>query len=71
MAIKDIFNIIDVEVPEDADYYTVAGFVLDQLGRFAKVNDKITYKNIRITVTEVSEFTVEKVLIKVGKKKNV
>lgn len=71
MNIEDIFNIIDVEVPEDADYYTVAGFVLDQLGRFAKVNDKITYKNIRITVTEVSEFTVEKVLIKVGKKKNV
>ena len=71
MNIEDILNILDVEVPEDADYYTVAGFVLDQLGRFAKVNDKISYKNLKITVTEVSEFTVEKVLIKVGKKKNV
>ncbi len=71
MNIEDILNLLDVEVPEDADYYTVAGFVLDQLGRFAKVNDKITYKNLKITVTEVSEFTVEKVLIKVGKKKNV
>ena len=71
MNIEDILNILDVEVPEDADYYTVAGFVLDQLGRFAKVNDKISYKNLKITVTEVSDFTVEKVLIKVGKKKNV
>lgn len=70
MNIEDIFNIIDVEVPEDADYYTVAGFVLDQLGRFANVGDKIKYKNILITVTEISDFTVEKVLIKVSKRKN-
>lgn len=69
MNVQDIFDICGVEVPTDADYYTVAGFVLDKLGRFAKVGDKISYKNLRITVTEVSEFTVEKVLIKVNKRK--
>ena len=69
MNIQDIFDICGVEVPTDADYYTVAGFVLDKLERFAKVGDKISYENLVITVTEVSEFTVEKVLIKVNKRK--
>lgn len=69
MNIQDIFDIVGVDVPEDADYYTVAGFVLDKLSRFAKVGDKIKYENLTITVLEISEFTVEKVLIKVSKRK--
>ena len=69
MNIQDIFDIVGVEVPTDADYYTIAGFVLDRLGRFAKVGDKVSYQNLKITVLEVSEFTVEKVLIKVSKRK--
>lgn len=69
MNIEDFFELMGVNMPEDADYKTVGGFVVDKLERFAKVNDKIKYENLTITVSEVSEFAVEKVHVKVGRKR--
>jgi CBS domain containing-hemolysin-like protein len=31
-----------VEVPEDGPYETIAGFILEQLGRMAEVGDTVT-----------------------------
>jgi CBS domain containing-hemolysin-like protein len=31
-----------VEVPEDGHYETIAGFILEQLGRMAEVGDTVT-----------------------------
>lgn len=67
--IEDFFDLVDVEIPEDVDYTTVGGWVLDNLHAFAKVGDKFKYKNLSVEVTDVTEFTVEKIIVKVGRKK--
>ncbi len=68
MNIDDFFNFFEIESPEEADYDTVGGFVLDKLERFAKFGDKIQYKNLKIEVILTDEFSVEKVLVKQGRK---
>ncbi len=69
MNIDDLFALIDVDMPIDADYETVNGFILDKLERFAKKGDKISYENLRFEVLSIEEFTVDKVLVKVMRKK--
>ena len=69
MNIDDFFELVDVTKPEELDVTTVGGFIIDKLERFAKVGDKLKYENLRFEVLEVSEFTVEKILVKVFKKK--
>lgn len=69
MNIDDFFALVDVDKPEDLDVTTIGGFLVDKLERFAKIGDKYKYENIRFEVLEISEFTVEKILVKVSKKK--
>ena len=70
MNIEDFFDLVDVSLPEDVDYTSVGGWVLDQLHRFAKVGDHFKYENLSVEVTDVTEFTVEKIIVKVGRKKS-
>lgn len=65
MNIEDFFDMFEEEKPDDGDYTTVGGWVIDQLGRFAVDGDKFTYKDMRVEVKEVTEFTVEKILVHV------
>lgn len=67
--IEDFFDMVEVPLPEDVDYVTVGGWVLDQLHRFAKVGDHFKYENLVVEVTDVTEFTVEKILVKVIKRR--
>ena len=69
MNIEDFFDLVNVTLPEDIDYTSVGGWVLDELHRFAKVGDHFKYKNLSVEVTDVTEFTVEKIIVKVGRKK--
>ena len=69
MNIEDFFDLVDVSLPEDVDYTTVGGWVLDELHRFAKVGDHFKYQNLNVEVTDVTEFTVEKIIVRVGRKK--
>ena len=67
--IEDFFDLVDVALPEDVDYTTVGGWVLDELHRFAKVGDHFRYQNLSVEVADVTEFTVEKIIVRVGRKK--
>ncbi len=69
MNVEDFFELVDVDLPEDIEYTTVGGWVTDQLGRFAKVGDKFSYKNLKVEVLDAEEFTVEKVFVKVIKRR--
>ncbi|MCF0116914.1 MAG: CBS domain-containing protein, partial [Bacilli bacterium] len=71
MNIDDFFAHFEMEPPEDADYDTVGGFILDRLERFAKIGDKVNYDRLRIEVSNVDDFSVVKALVKVGRKKHV
>ncbi len=70
MNIDDFFNLVDVEKPLNLDVTTVGGWCLDVLEKFAKVGDKFNYENLKVEIKEVNEFTVEKILVKVNKKKS-
>ena len=67
--VEDFFDLVKVDMPEDVDYTSVGGWVLDKLHRFAKVGDHFRYENLTIEVVEVTEFTVEKILVRIGRKK--
>ncbi|MFN3788427.1 MAG: transporter associated domain-containing protein, partial [Sulfurihydrogenibium azorense] len=54
---------LGIELPEDYDYDTVAGFVLDQFKRFPHEGEYFDYKNYRFTVLQMSFNRVEKVQI--------
>lgn len=70
MNIEDFFELVDVDAPEHLDVSTVGGWCIDVLERFATVGDKFTYKNLKVTIVEVDEFTVEKIIVRVSKKRN-
>ncbi len=65
MNIEDFFELVDLDLDEDADYSTVSGWCVALLERFAKVGDRFTYKNLDIKVIQADEFTVEKIRVKV------
>lgn len=69
MNVEDFFDLVKVTAPEDEDYTTVGGWVLGELHRFAKIGDHFKYENLSVEVTDVTEFTVEKIIVKVGRKK--
>lgn len=62
--LEDFFNLLEIEPDEESDYDTVGGWCLDKLDRFARVGDSFSYQGYQILVTEVDEFTVEKVEVK-------
>ncbi len=62
MRIQEANAEMGLKFPE-GDYETVAGFVLNLLGRIPKPNEQIRYKNLKIVITEMKEFKIEKILI--------
>ncbi len=53
---------MELHLPE-GEYETIAGFILDALGRIPIEGEQLKYENITITVTEMKGVKVEKVLI--------
>ena len=46
------------------DYSTLSGFINNELERFAKVGDVISYKNLMISVKKTTQYTVDLCLVK-------
>ncbi len=65
MNIEDFFELVELELDEDADYSTVSGWCVAILERFAKIGDYFTYQNLEVKVIEADEFTVEKIRVKI------
>lgn len=59
--IEDFFELFELDEDEDNDYDTVAGWCVEILDRFAKVNDEFTYEKIRVKIIKIDGFVVEKV----------
>lgn len=64
MNIDDLFKLFNLTPPDDESYETLAGYVMDKLGRFAEVGDKFTSDNLYFEVLSIEEFTVDKVLVR-------
>ena len=65
MAIDEVGELLDVTFPE-GDYETLAGFLIDQLGRIpaADENAQVTYGDLEFTVLQMDERRVELVHIR-------
>lgn len=56
---------LQVDLPENADFDTIGGFVFNQLGHVPVVGEQLVWKNLRITVLEATPRRVERVRIEV------
>ena len=68
MSIQDLneeFEDIDINIP-DGDYETVAGFILQKLGKIPKLGDHFEYLNLIFEVKEMKGLKLE--IVKVTKK---
>lgn len=61
--LDDIEELLDIEVPEDADYDTLGGLIMDLLGRIPEENEHpvVVYDNVEFTVVLIEEHRIVKV----------
>ena len=62
MRIEEANEQLELELPE-GDYETVAGFILDLLGRIPKPNEQLRYKDLKLVITEMRGVKIEKILL--------
>ncbi len=55
---------LELDLPEEEDYETLAGFVLAELGRFPRRGESFEWDGIEFTVIEASDRRVLKVLLR-------
>lgn len=51
--IEEINELLDVELPIEEDYQTLAGFLIDRLQKIPSIGDSVSYNDIEWTVTAV------------------
>ena len=64
---EDVGFLVDelgIVLPEDYDFDTIAGFILDLLKRFPEEGEEFTVQDYRFKILEMSSNRIEKVMIK-------
>jgi putative hemolysin len=61
--IRDFENLFEVELPADAGFETVAGFILYRLGHIPNQGEAVEYEGRRFTVEEVERNRITKVKV--------
>lgn len=64
--IDEVNNELGLELPESADYETIAGFFLFLLGHIPAINEQIDVKNLRLVVTEMLGLNIKKIRVTIG-----
>ena len=62
MRIEEANEEMNLELPE-GDYETVAGFILNLLGRIPRHNEQLRYRDLKLVITEMRGVKIEKVLL--------
>ena len=62
-ALEEAWSHLDAPLPERGDYHTLAGFVLDQLGRIPKSGDTFDWENLHFEVVDMDGYRIDKVLV--------
>jgi CBS domain containing-hemolysin-like protein len=63
MRIEDANKEMRLSLPESDEYDTVAGFILFLLGRLPRQNEQISYKGLKLAVTEMRGSKLERILV--------
>lgn len=64
VSIVDFNHHFGSELPEDQDFTTISGFILDRLERFPEQGDKVIHDSLEIIVHEKTDRTVKTALVK-------
>ncbi|MBA7633108.1 hypothetical protein ES703_40669 [subsurface metagenome] len=62
MRIEQANEEMELELPE-GDYETVAGFILDLLGRIPKRGEQLKYKDLKLVITKMRGVKIEEILL--------
>ena len=62
MRIEEANEEMELDLPE-GDYETVAGLILDLLGRIPRPNEQLRYKDLKLVITEMRGVKIEKILL--------
>ena len=64
MSIYDFLELMDLDDKDfEEEFVTLCGWAIDVLEGFPKVGDSFDYKNLTITVTEMDELRVTRLLV--------
>ncbi len=63
MNIEEANQEMELGLPDSEDYETVAGFILSYLGRIPRTGERLRFKGMNITITEMRGMKIEKVLL--------
>ncbi|MEM1451656.1 MAG: hemolysin family protein, partial [Planctomycetota bacterium] len=61
--VSEVNEELDLSIPEESDYETLAGFVLSELGRFPVEGESFTAAGVTFRVTEASDRRIHRVAI--------
>lgn len=64
MAADEFADRMGLRLPEDRDYETVAGLVLEALGHIPKLGEKLKVQALEIEVIDLDGFRIDKLLVK-------
>jgi len=63
MRIEEVNEEMGLELPESANYETIAGFILSLLGHIPEVSEKVEYKNLKMEVKNMRGFAIEEIQV--------
>ncbi len=64
MQIDEMYEDLNIELPDEEGVETLAGFLLGQFGNVPKQREKIVWKNLEFTIEKVSKRRIRQVRIK-------
>jgi CBS domain containing-hemolysin-like protein len=64
LSIVDFNKQFNTQLPEDEDYTTVSGFILNKLGRFPQEGDVVNHEDLEFTVKEKTPRIVKTVVVR-------
>jgi CBS domain containing-hemolysin-like protein len=63
--IDEINERLGLDLPDDRDFDTIAGFVFSELGHVPDVGEELLWKNVRLTVLEATRRRIERVRLEI------
>jgi len=68
--VDEVNEYLGIEIPEEGEFETVAGFIYNRMGRLVEEGETIRHKDVALTVEEIDNTRILKVRIEKDKREN-